>query len=327
MTEGSLNKFINSRYCFLLLFTVAAVFSYCTFRMGAGGGTVQDGLFFAAPERWLTPGSASWVVNGFCIAFAGLVFFLLCKTFAFIREYTVIYMTLFAVFVLFNPDASSALNSSSVMAAVLVLCTFILFNNFQRADKRSAVFLVTFILTVCSSFCQALIFYIPIFAVGFMQMQLFSFKGFLAMLAGIAVPVAVSAAFGIIEPSAYRMPVFFGGGFLTAFSDFGCIRLLAVVAIGTVFGTANVLTLMSYRLQLRAYNGFLNVMAIGTLLLAAADLQHPEIHFVTLAMLASVQAAHFFTIRKFRRSYLLFAAIILVEMALSVADVFELKGL
>ena len=91
--------------------------------------------------------------------------------------------------------------------------------------------------------------------------------------------------------------------------------LAYTIVLGTVFGISVAFTIMSYRLQIRAYNGFLNLMAVFTLLFIAIDLRHASAYLVTLNMLMAVQAAHFFTIRKPKRLYLLFFFVMLAGIA------------
>ena len=52
------------------------------------------------------------------------------------------------------------------------------------------------------------------------------------------------------------------------------LQPMFMVAVGTIFGLSNALTLISYRQQLRAYNGFINVMAVATVLFLVADVSH-----------------------------------------------------
>jgi len=329
MNQDSLNKFINSRLCFFLFSSVAIIFSFCISRSGELSATGTDGLFFESPDKWLAPGILSWAVNALLIGAVGLVVFLLNKVFAFIREYTIAYITMFLLSTFANPATSLSLNSSAVMAVILFGCTFVLFGNFQRPDKRSAVFLITLLLVAGSFFSYTHLMFIPLFAFGFMQMQIFSFKGFLAILAGIAVPLVIATAFGIIDLPAISWPY---AGYpdsttKSLFSSISFVHLLYTAVLGTVFGLSNILTLMSYRQQLRAYNGFLNMLAVATLACLAFDPQNASTYIVTVNALTAIQAAHFFTIHKFRRPYLPIAAIMIVDIALSVADAFNLLEL
>lgn len=100
-----------------------------------------------------------------------------------------------------------------------------------------------------------------------------------------------------------------------------------MVAVGTIFGLSNALTLISYRQQLRAYNGFVNVMAVATVLFMVADVSHAEAYAVVANMLAAVQVAHFFTIRKMPKLYIVFFALMAVCVALSPAVIYNLLNL
>lgn len=326
MNEDSLNKFVNSRYCFILLLITALGASFAMSFAGMRSATGSDGLFFASPDTWLAPGLLSWITNALCIGTTCLILLLLNKTFAFVREYTVIYASLFVVMTWTNPAVSASLNSSTIMAMVLSMSAYILFSRFQQPDKRSAIFLIVLILASCSMFCYSFLLFIPLFAIGFFQMQIFRFKGFLALLAGMVVPATVAWAFGLIDLTSFRFP-YLGlpdEGVHSVFSNLRFLHLLYTVALGTVFGLSNILTLMSYRLQLRAYNGFLDLMAIFALIGLLLDIQNAATYIVPINMLVAFQAAHFFTINRFRRSYLVFAVIVAIDLAFSAADAFQL---
>ena len=157
----------------------------------------------------------------------------------------------------------------------------------------------------------------------------FTLRTLLAVLVGIVVPVWTATAFGWIDPAQVRLPDLLGG-IATLRGGVGAGLLLQpmfMVAVGTIFGLSNALTLISYRQQLRAYNGFVNVMAVATVLFMVADVSHAEAYAVVANMLAAVQVAHFFTIRKMPKLYIVFFALMAVCVALSPAVIYNLLNL
>ena len=315
MGEAAINRFINSRVLTWLTAVVGIVAAYAMLLFfGALSVPPVEGLFGGGLDHLLPSGILSWAVNMVVVFVAAVMLNWLNKTYVFIREHTMMFVTVFLCATLSNPVVSTSLGTPTLLALALVVCTYVMFGTFQQRDSQSVAFLITMILTVCAmqSFVFAL--YIPVFIVGFFQMRIFTLRTLLAVLVGIVVPVWTAMAFGWIDPAQVRLPDLL-------------LQPMFMVAVGTIFGLSNALTLISYRQQLRAYNGFVNVMAVATVLFMVADVSHAEAYAVVANMLAAVQVAHFFTIRKMPKLYIVFFALMAVCVALSPAVIYNLLNL
>ena len=145
MREESINRFINSRYCLLTM----AVVGCCA-------------VLFLPPCRYRRPRTAArnqhaavvfdgpWIVNIALVFTVAVILRVLDKNFAFVREYTVIYVSYFLFAVLVNPDYASGTPAATAVNIILMLCTLILFGNYQHRERRRIVFLVSFLLSACS---------------------------------------------------------------------------------------------------------------------------------------------------------------------------------
>ena len=312
MGEAAINRFINSRVLTWLTAVVGIVAAYAMLLFfGTPSVPPVEGLFGGGLDHLLPSGILSWAVNMVVVFVAAVMLNWLNKTYVFIREHTMMFVTVFLCATLSNPVVSTSLGTPTLLALALVVCTYAM------------------ILTVCAmqSFVFAL--YIPVFIVGFFQMRIFTLRTLLAVLVGIVVPVWTATAFGWIDPAQLRLPDLLGGiATLRGGVDAGLLlQPMFMVAVGTIFGLSNALTLISYRQQLRAYNGFINVMAVATVLFMVADVSHAEAYAVVANMLAAVQVAHFFTIRKMPKLYIVFFALMAVCVALSPAVIYNLLNL
>lgn len=330
MGEAAINRFINSRVLTWLTAVVGIVAAYAMLLFfGTPSVPPVEGLFGGGLDHLLPSGILSWAVNMVVVFVAAVMLNWLNKTYVFIREHTMMFVTVFLCATLSNPVVSTSLGTPTLLALALVVCTYVMFGTFQQRDSQSVAFLITMILTVCAmqSFVFAL--YIPVFIVGFFQMRIFTLRTLLAVLVGIVVPVWTATAFGWIDPAQVRLPDLLGGiATLRGGVDAGLLlQPMFMVAVGTIFGHSNALTLISYRQQLRAYNGFVNVMAVATVLFMVADVSHAEAYAVVANMLAAVQVAHFFTIRKMPKLYIVFFALMAVCVALSPAVIYNLLNL
>ena len=320
MGEAAINRFINSRVLTWLTAVVGIVAAYAMLLFfGTPSVPPVEGLFGGGLDHLLPSGILSWAVNMVVVFVAAVMLNWLNKTYVFIREHTMMFVTVFLCATLSNPVVSTSLGTPTLLALALVVCTYVMFGTFQQHDSQSVAFLITMILTVCAmqSFVFAL--YIPVFIVGFFQMRIFTLRTLLAVLVGIVVPVW----------TATRLPALLGGiATLRGGVDAGLLpQPMFMVAVGTIFGLSNALTLISYRQQLRAYNGFVNVMAVATVLFMVADVSHAEAYAVVANMLAAVQVAHFFTIRKMPKLYIVFFALMAVCVALSPAVIYNMLNL
>lgn len=330
MGEAAINRFINSRVLTWLTAVVGIVAAYAMLLFfGTPSVPPVEGLFGGGLDHLLPSGILSWAVNMVVVFVAAVMLNWLNKTYVFIREHTMMFVTVFLCATLSNPVVSTSLGTPTLLALALVVCTYVMFGTFQQRDSQSVAFLITMILTVCAmqSFVFAL--YIPVFIVGFFQMRIFTLRTLLAVLVGIVVPVWTATAFGWIDPAQVRLPDLLGGiATLRGGVDAGLLlQPMFMVAVGTILGLSNALTLISYRQQLRAYNGFINVMAVATVLFMVADVSHAEAYAVVANMLAAVQVAHFFTIRKMPKLYIVFFALMAVCVALSPAVIYNLLNL
>lgn len=330
MGEAAINRFINSRVLTWLTAVVGIAAAYAMLLFfGTPSVPPVEGLFGGGLDHLLPSGILSWAVNMVVVFVAAVMLNWLNKTYVFIREHTMMFVTVFLCATLSNPVVSTSLGTPTLLALALVVCTYVMFGTFQQRDSQSVAFLITMILTVCAmqSFVFAL--YIPVFIVGFFQMRIFTLRTLLAVLVGIVVPVWTATAFGWIDPAQVRLPDLLGGiATLRGGVDAGLLlQPMFMVAVGTILGLSNALTLISYRQQLRVYNGFVNVMAVATVLFMVADVSHAEAYAVVANMLAAVQVAHFFTIRKMPKLYIVFFALMAVCVALSPAVIYNLLNL
>lgn len=320
MREESVNEFINSRYCLLTMAVVAIGMSYFFNLAGIGAPTVSKGLL---PVR-LAVGTY-WIFNVLMVFAVALVMRVLDKNFVFVREYTVIYAAYFVLAAMSGPDYSVGWPVAAVANAVLLLCVLILFGGYQQRERRQFLFLVAFILSLCSMFDYVFILYVPAFVVGFMQMKLFSFKGFVAILLGMAVPYWIVLGIGAFSLADLEFPVLKISKelYFQELRPHDLYRLALVLVVGTVLGVANMFKLISYRLQLRSYNGFFTVIAVYTLLLLLVDIRNFGTYLMTLNVCASYQVAHFFTIYKMQRGYVLFFILIIANIACLIPEIMD----
>lgn len=324
-SEVAINRFINGRGFLWVVTAVSAMVALAATVVYMPEKIVVNGLFFRGIDSLSLDVRLLSVVNVVAIVVIGALLDRLVKTFAFVREHTMLAATMFLAVTLLNPRLISQ-SAPLLTALVWTLVTIALFFQYERPDRLGPVMLISAALTLCAMFCYPAMFYIPIVLVGTMQMRTFSFRSLCAVLVGIAVPLWLAYAFGWIDFATLRfsfaLPTVQQ---LTASHTLPTLLMAALTAlIGTILGFGNILTLMSYRQELRAYNGYLNITALATILFMALDLVNISAYMPILNMLMAVQAAHFFTIHKFPKLYIALFLLIAVQVLLFIAEVLRL---
>ena len=328
MSSHQLNSFINSRYCLYctmfitVLLAVALLWFSCgeTAHQYNGLTTTLQGIAITLDKNML--GTMGIVAIGA----TGMLMGMLNTKFAFIREFTVIYASALLLSSLTNPDILMSAPADMSMSIIVLACSFILFSGYQEFASRSYVFLISLILSFASIFQYSVLFFIVPFFIGFGQMQLFSFKNVLAMILGLATPYWIGIGFNLIPLESISFPAL-----NISFEHYGnvlnlntAINLALTIIIGTTFGLINIIKIMNYRLQLRSYNGFFNVLAIFTMIFAIIDIDNVQGYLTILNVCMSYQIAHFFTIQHFAKRYILFLAFAAIFIALAVINILNI---
>ena len=102
-----------------------------------------------------------------------------------IKKRTSLPATFFILFTASNPVLYNNLEGS-ISAFIMVLCLVIFFKNYQDPQSQVSSFNIASILTIGGIFCwQPLLFFIPLFWIGFKWFKAFNARSFFASLLGI----------------------------------------------------------------------------------------------------------------------------------------------
>ena len=315
--QSRMNAFINGAGCIALAALLGL--ALCIYYNYAGIDYTDE--FYgvvAGAEIGLARGSAlSWALNLIVIGCCVVLLSFLNKRFAFIREYTRLHTSMLIVLTMSVPGLTTALCPANVVVALLLLAMHVMFSGYQQQHYRSYIFLISLILSIGSMVDYVFVAYALIFMVGFFQVQLMSFKGFVGMLFGWITPYWIAYGFGLFELADLHVPQleFTTERYMALVTSPVIVNVVLTVITGTIFGAMNALTLISYRRQLRAYNGFFTVLALATTLLLAVDVANVLTYLAVLNVCLAVQAAHFFTTTRLNKSYILFILLVVANMA------------
>ena len=152
-----------------------------------------------------------------------------------------------------------------------------------------------------------------------------SAPSFLAMAVGVVLPYWIGYGFGWIDFQQFTLPdlAITWEKYRDTFDPVNAVRVIITAATGTILGFSNVFKIMATRLQLRSYNGFFNLLAVATLIFMVVDVANVNTYIVTLNCCVAIQIAHFFSIHKFTRRYMLFFSLQLLYLACTTADLLK----
>lgn len=317
-----ISRYLHSRNCTTLTIVIAAIMTYVAFRYGHVTEIIGSrGTLFESPNRWLPPGELSLVISLLLMAATASLFGTLNKVFNFMRAPSALTSTLFVVMLASLPMAAGQFYGGTLLCFVVLGVTALLFSCYADTSATRRVFLTFFILSLASLVQYAFMFYILIAILGLAQMRVLNLRSVLAMLLGIASPVWILYGFGVMELSDIGWPHFVNSisqlslpGMITVFSAVGLTMVIGFAAM-----CANLMKILGYNAKFRAFNGFLSLLLIFTMLLMIIDYVNISVYFPLLCLTAAYQAAHYLSARSPRSVVWTMGTILLIYLAVYAA--------
>ncbi len=314
-----LNRYLHSRNFTALMFVFAAVMTYMAFRCGhVDEITGSRGTVFPSPNRWLPQGEPSLAVSMVLMALTAVSFISLNKVYNFMRAPSALTPSLYFVMLASLPLAAGQFYGGTLMCVVLLGVTALMFSCYGDSSANRRVFLVFFILSLASLVQYAFMFYIPVVIPGLAQMRILNLRSVLAMVIGLLCPVWILYGFGVMDFEDIGWPHFTSTlahlslpDMITVFSAVGITMVLGFAAM-----CANLMKILSYNAKFRAYNGFLTLLLLSTMLFSIVDYVNLSVYFPILCLTSAYQMAHYFSIRKPRGGVWVILSILAVYLLL-----------
>ncbi|WP_289770017.1 hypothetical protein [uncultured Duncaniella sp.] len=229
------------------------------------------------------------------------------RQFNILRTLSVFFAAYFLFITCSTPFMSCFAGTSSVLAACMIFCMWILFTLYNEPHSNRRIFLIFAILSVGTLYDWKFLFFIPLFVIGLAQMRILRTKKIIAALIGIFTPPWI--VFGLDLMPIPQLPhIFFTPPTILLQSPealpFLCTVLLTM-AIGFLLGSINLLRILGFNARARAYNGFLAVLGIYTGILAIINFTALPDYMTLLNACVAFQVGHFFRATASRRGYIL----------------------
>lgn len=308
INEPEITRFFHTRGCFFFVAMLSIVATLAAYFSGTLPPLPTDmGLYFNPPRDWLDGVPVlSLIFNILANFIIGYAVVVITKQFNTIRSLSRVVATLFIVMQTATPTLMCEFYSGTFIAMVMVLETALLFTTYDNKYAVRRVFLIFFIATTGGLFCTPLLLYIPFLPFGLAQMRIFRFRSIMAALIGIITPFWILLGFGIITfdhllylpdispifTNAPKVPV----QLLTA--------AVLTAVLGVMFLIGNLMKLIAYNAQIRAFNGVFILLMFSSIILMLLNSNAIAAYMPTLNIAVAYQIAHFFAERRHRRSYI-----------------------
>lgn len=315
-----LTRSIHSRGVAILMALIVLIGAWMCYATGDFTVISGDcGCIFPSANGWIPWPAVDLAVNLGIICAICAAMITLNRVYNILRSMTMVYVTFFLAMQMGTPELLVQFFSGPLVALVTMGCAVVLFSTYKRpVSSTRRVFLIFFLLSLGATVQYCYMLLIPVFLLGCVQMRVFRPRGMVAALLGLVTPWWIILGFGIVRPSDIHPPQFHS--IFTEFAPEDAVLLLVSVGL-TVFialsgMVLNILRTIAYNARTRAYNGFLNILTLVTVMGLCLDYTNLVSYVPLLDCCAAFQAAHYFGPRRFERSWMLILGIILAYIVL-----------
>lgn len=319
MKSDALSRSFHKWPAALLMLVIACAYTVLAgFSQGNSLFQGDQGIGLPSPDNWpLTPLASMLCNEGLTILIMAMMIGL-NRTYNVLRSMTWLPVGLFAIMQAAVPREIIFLSSGTLLCLVVSICLFLIFSTFDNPVHVRTVFLTFLLLSLGSAVQYCFIFFIPVFWIVCMQMRVFTARGFIGSLLGIATVWVILLGFGLVSPSDIHIPHI--TNLFEAIDLHSAMYLLTVVAITTfimvISIVANLMKTIAYNARARAYNGAILVVSLASVLAMVFDYDNMLAYLPLLNMCAAFQITHYFVNHLYERQYIAILAIITIYVAL-----------
>lgn len=308
---------------------LSAIFFMISFFFWEGYPTVgRLGICLPSPNEWTINPISSRIANGVLLFGTGISLAFFNRVYSFVKSTDYVLPVVFLLLVFSNPWINTVLNSSSIMAAVTILCLWIMFPAYKRENASIEVFLVATFISLGSMFQYAFLSLIPAFLGVGLTLKCLRFREIIAFIIGIIAPYWTGIGLGLILLSSFSMPSF--ENLFNNFSDKTDLFLL-LVNIGVVsvvsflLALNNAVVLYAGNSRIRAMNNSFNIVSLCCCVCMIFDFTNFLTYFSVIYMGAAVQTANLFALFNFRKGWIVMAVLAALLIAFFIAVFINFK--
>lgn len=303
-----------------VLIALAAIFM--TIQAFASGRITPLGDFrtiaFPTPSEWIPSSWLSLWANMLLVGGTAALMILINRHFNLLRTTSVFFAAYFMLTMACVPEVMGQLGASSLLALLVMGAVWLLFSVYNIRQSSRRVFLAFFLLGIGQLVEYTTILYVPLLIAGLGQMRIFKFKKILAAILGNITPAWIVWGLGIVP--APETPHFEFTPPTLLLSDPGSWPMIAATFLtliaGFFLGSFNLLKIIGFNAQARAYNGLLSLISIATGIFAIINFTNIAFYVTILNACVAFQVGHFFRLTVMRRGYIAVVALIVAYLGI-----------
>ncbi len=263
-------------------------------------------IAFPTPDSWLDNQSLSMWINMIIILCIGAEMILINRHFNLLRTTSAFFAAYFVFTTACTPTVMGQLSASSILALITMGSVWLMFSIYGLRISTRRVFLIFFMIGMGQLIEYTFALYIPIFIAALGQMRIFGLKKILAAIMGNITPAWISWGLGIIQrPTLPHFEFTHPAQLLDTPQQWPMLAAAALTLLtGFIFGNLNLIKIIGFNAQARAYNGILIMLSISTGLFAIVNFTNLPFYMTLLNACVAFQVGHFFRFTVMRRGYI-----------------------
>lgn len=262
------------------------------------------GVCLPSPNLWPLPELWSWGINLALILGCGIGLHFFNKAYSVIQSADMVLPTMFLILTATNPLVDGPLHSSTLMAAINIVCLATIFKCYKARNATQEIFVVATMLSLGSMFQYAFIFLMPGYLLIALLLKCLHFRETVAFIMGICAPYWIAVGMGIIPVEAFHIPEFttFREGLASA-SDMlvAGISIGVTALIGIIMALNNAVKLYAGNTRRRLMNNAIAVIGLICVAGMIIDFNNLTTYLATFYMTVAVQIANTFNLWNIRK--------------------------
>lgn len=255
-------------------------------------GSASDagrGLCFSTASLRVDDPAASAALSCAALLCAGLLMYLLNKTYSFVRSMTMVYASSLLLLEAACPQVSATLTDGTLICLLILGTAFILFGSYGAPRGEKSVFITFAAISFASMFQVACLYLVAVYFVGFVQMRVMSARAAVAALLGLVLPYWIAFGFGLLPLESVAFPQTAGAPEPPVAT---MVWTVALTAVTIILMAINLVRIYGYKMQIRAYNGFFIILAVATMIAMAVDRANALNYLAVMHLCLAYQVAH-----------------------------------
>lgn len=321
MTRGELRftRVIRSRGIAFLIAIASVIMTMQAWVLGKVLPITSDmSVALPAPSEWLGNSWISMWINVGLLLGLSILLIAINRTTNLLRTISVFFAAFFLLSTASTPIVTGQLSASVPLAIIVIMCMWIMFSIYSVRASSRRVFLVFFLLSLGALLQYTFLLYVPVFIIGLGQMRILKFKKLIAALLGLITPPWIVWGLGIVPlptmPRFFFTPPTMLLGMEDAWPFIATVTFTLLV--GFFVGVINLIKIIGFNAQARAYNGLMMLISIATGIFAIINFTNLPFYVTLLNACVAFQIGHFFRITAMKRGYIFIVSCMVIYIAL-----------